>query len=276
MYRLNPSVLPAEYSGKLYYPGIFLYNKTKCNTDLPPIVAVGTEIINDVVRYDDEHIPGFLVGEDCISAVIINETQANRMDNPLYIVSEILEDFNPAEGQQALNDVVDEIEIMTGNKKTTSSYEDMDIRFTQMDVNHRYENDRKSEIRIVYYYVENGSIRMPQAELDLSKIHKNDIPGTFVCIRELPYIDEYQTRLPIRTNRFYFLLAVTYEYDFGVVNRKEVVVNLLYLPLKCKMRRSNEYYQRVNLEFSDVSWSIGYNKVITDKGSICFTRYPNR
>jgi hypothetical protein len=271
---------PVLYKGVNYSGGLFLYNKDKCDFNLAPILTVGIELNNLSENEISNYIIGYYLYADNFKYMPINEKIADSVKNPLFIINPISGDFDPKESQIALNSIQimkeDEKASLKSNKQINNDA--MNIFFQALDVNHRFENSKYSEIYIAHYFLEsefNYIQMMPTLHSKLGEIHKDNIPGTFIKEYKMRLRDHKNTfDRPISSEFSYELAVVTYEYDW-YATPKSVFVTPNGSTIYCKMANNNEYYQAGSIHIQDNTWPIGIVKTIISKGNAYFCRYVN-
>ncbi|MCF8299406.1 MAG: hypothetical protein K9J13_17790 [Saprospiraceae bacterium] len=278
---INPAV--SEFTGPdgiVYEPYLWLYNAdlANFNEELEPFLCIGEDIDIDLADpdfytndddqdMDDEFMPGWNFATS-FGNEVINETEANDMEEPLFIVTFAekdvdLDNSNPVGKQGNIDHPIDP--------------EAGQVRFwsTAYRIHKRFDNSKRSEIRFAYRMTRNGTLLSPMDSRQY-KIHKDNLNQWFTVGRPLLYYYPNNTWGEFLSTDFVEMFGVMYEYDwFRIFRSKRILVDPNspdhIVEIKFKAKLSTDIYAT----FSGDDWSymvLGYTYGAVDDAGMKYIK----
>ena len=244
---INPAV--SEFTGPdgiVYEPYLWLYNAdlANFNEELEPFLCIGEDIDIDLADpdfytndddqdMDDEFMPGWNFATS-FGNEVINETEANDMEEPLFIVTFAEKNTTP----DNTNPVAKQGDITHPVEEDSNQ-----VRFwsTAYRIHKRFDNSKRSEIRFAYRMTRNGTLLSPMDSRQY-KIHKDNLNQWFTVGRPLLYYYPNNAWGEFLSTDFVEMFGVMYEYDwFRIFRSKRILVdpnspnNIVTIKFKAKL-----------------------------------------
>lgn len=241
------------YDNSNYLVEIYIPNIETADLTLEPIIAIGTDLYTNNDGLND-YIPAWYINKDkSFDKILINEKDAHTSKKPVLIFSiysknELFEVEDPQ-----LND----------QKKSAKGGVSINtILLNRCKISYRYERDNNSEFAFGFKIKSDDFGTSTIINDKFVSIHKSNInKGINVQKRLYPYY--------IIASRVY---GVTYERDWYVSNSNSHYVYIggsWVWAIKCKMKYSNEWYQKV--DYLNLPNNSSGNHYFSSKGYVNFS-----
>ncbi len=250
-YKVNLSYIINHmiYDSIPYYPNIMVPNAKNCNSNLNPIIIIGTETyLDSTFNNQGDFAAGWGINNNNINTILINEQQAENTARPIIIINNGTYYVKSCDAGLVSTGVVSGHGGNGGSGGSgggggSSNYKYFYI--TKFKIDYRYENSRKSEYYLNYKIGVDGEI-YNQPEFLIKKVDKDDIGddiSTYTYLSCLNVNSSGQSyNVNYDKNKNYILYGVTYEYDGWYLSHHDIVFTN-GMVFQCKMKFANEYYQ---------------------------------
>jgi len=252
-YKVNLSYIINHmiYDSIPYYPNIMVPNAKNCNSNLNPIIIIGTETyLDSTFNNQGDFAAGWGINNNNnINTILINEQQAENTARPIIIINNGTYYVKSCDAGLVSTGVVSG---HGGNGGSGGSgggggnkVDYRKIFFEGFQINYRYEKTGDSEYAINYILVKNNYYVEVENNYTLKKVNKNDI-GTPISLH-IPVLEFIQGSPKV----YYHLYGYTYEYDW-YATKKPLAIAYGHV-FNCRMTKSNEYYQVLDLPLENIS-----------------------
>jgi len=231
-----------DYGSTPYEAGLYIPNAKTADFRRKPHTAVGSDVaVEDALELEHgDHIVALAHVEGAVQHYLVHEQQALESKQPLIIVCEFTNAIPSPNAPWSVQELAAKARVM-GFK-----------------INQRHDNTNYSDYRYITW---SAGLAGAQSKLGLKTegrigdVHKDDIGRLLSSTRKLEYSNKYTAGTIGQTYTFDSMLGVyvvTYEHDWwAFIKKKFVYVYTTHysaphsqVALKCRMRYSNNYYQR--------------------------------
>ncbi|MFZ1824738.1 MAG: hypothetical protein WAU21_04000, partial [Chitinophagales bacterium] len=228
---------------------IYIPNLYTANLDLNPIFCVGTEL-NSELNLDslNDYIPGWYYTEDSIyNEILLNENSALSEERMVIIYN-----YQNSESQSEESgnlEMTQNNTLKEGNITTAVPY------INSFLIDYRYESSGDSEYNMRIVTVYSGGYTTLSDKYHIKDVKPSDI-GNIIY-------DDYQMDYSPSILSQYI---VFYEHDWYAPYQTVFISGgpLGSVAIKVRMVNSNEWYQKVWLDFSGSAWQTFYSKGFVD------------